>query len=186
MEGLRGTGKFRHEPISVHESLLEERPQPEAFLSIRLHFIFSFPMPTHFDVPLELLDLLVLHLAVELHLAILPLELLDEKGLNVIGFLPDVLAVGSSVGLLLQRAGQVLDILFFLHLVNVHLLDLSPETRVLVSRDIVLHLQVPVHVPKILSFDLSENRSLISFEHVGSDALRLRRERLRVFLAPSK
>ena len=126
-------------------------------------------MPAHLDVLLELFDLLVLHLAIQLDLPVLAFELLDEEWLNVVRPLADGPSIRllCIVRLLLKLARQVLNVLFFLHKVDVHLLCLCPQACVLVPRDIVLNLQVTIHVSKVFLLSLPEDGRLVRLDHVG-------------------
>ena len=126
-------------------------------------------MPTHLDVFLELFDLLVLHLAIQFDLFVLALELLDEEWLNVVRPLADGPSIRllCIVRLLLKLARQVLNVLFFLDKVDVHCFYLCSQACVLVPRDIVLNLQVTIHVSKVFLLSLPEDGCLVRLDHVG-------------------
>ena len=126
-------------------------------------------MPAHLDVLLELFDLLVLHLAIQLDFPVLALELLNEEWLNVVRSLSDRPSIRllCIVRLLLKLARQVLNVLFFLDEVDVHLLCLCPQACVLIPRDIVLNLQVTIHVSKVFLLSLPEDGRLVRLDHVG-------------------
>ena len=126
-------------------------------------------MPAHLDVLLELFDLLVLHLAIQLDFPILAFELLDEEWFNVIRPLADGPSIRllCIVRLLLKLARQVLNVLFFLDEVDVHLLCLCPQACVLIPSDIVLNLQVTIHVSKVFLLSLPEDGRLVRLDHVG-------------------
>ena len=127
-------------------------------------------MPAHFDVLLELFDLLVLHLAIQLDFLVLALELLYEEWLNVVCSLADYSSIRllGKVRLLLKLACQVLNILFFLDEIDVHLFCLCTKACVLISRDIVLNLQVTIHVSKVFLLSLPEDGRLVCLDHVSS------------------
>ena len=126
-------------------------------------------MPAHLDVLLELFDLLVLHLAIQLDLPVLAFELLDEEWLNVVRPLADGPSIRllCIVRLLLKLARQVLNVLFFLDKVDVHLFCLCPQACVLIPRDIVLNLQVTIHVSKVFLLSLPEDGRLVRLDHVS-------------------
>lgn len=63
--------------------------------------------------------------------------------------------------LLLKSASQVLNILFFLLQVHVHLLGLSPQASVLVTCNVVLDLKIAVHVAEFFLLCLSEYGCLV-------------------------
>ena len=127
-------------------------------------------MPTHLNVLLKLVDLPVLNLSVEFHLAVLPLELLDEERLYVVGLLADRESCASvsrcEICLLLECAGQILDVLLLLHEVDVQLFGLRAEARVLIPRNVVLDLQVAIHISEVFLLSLAEDGCLIGLDHV--------------------
>ena len=126
-------------------------------------------MPAHLDVLLKLFDLLVLHLAVQLDFSVLAFQLLDKEWLNVVCSLANGPAIRllCIVRLLLKLARQVLNVLFFLDKVDVHLLYLCPQACVLVSRDIILNFQVTIHVSKVFLLSLPEDGCLVRLDHVS-------------------
>ena len=125
-------------------------------------------MPAHLDVLLKLFDLLVLHLAIQLDFPVLALELLNEEWLNVVRSLSDRPSIRllCIVRLLLKLARQVLNVLFFLDEVDVHLLCLCPQACVLIPSDIVLNLQVTIHVSKVFLLSLPEDGRLVRLDHI--------------------
>ena len=67
------------ESIILDEGLLEKAAQAHALFSVRLHLVVVFTVLAHLDVLLELFDLTILHLILKLHLAVLPLKLLNKE-----------------------------------------------------------------------------------------------------------
>jgi len=120
----------------------------------------------HFDVFLQFFDLAILELAFQLGLAVLALKLLHEERFEVVGLLTHgrVHSLVEIVLLLLQGASQVFDVFLFLLKVYVHLLGLGPQPRVFVPSNVVLDLQVAVHIPEFLFLCLSKNGCLIGLE----------------------
>ena len=69
----------------------------------------------------------------------------------------------DEVLLLLEWPSQVLDIFLFLLKVDVHLLGLGPEASILIASNVILDLQVAIHVTNFLSFSGPEEGCLIGF-----------------------
>ena len=68
--------------------------------------------------------------------------------------------------LLLQGSGQVLNIFFLLLKVHVHLLCLGSEPRILTLSDVILDLEVPIHVTHVLFLSGFEYGCLVGFQYV--------------------
>ena len=112
-------GLCQEASFSLHECLLEQTSESDALVRISLHLVLTFLMPAHFDVFLQLFDLLVLHLAVQFDFLILSFKLLDEERFDVVRSLTYVTAVSSTVRcsivcLLLKLPCQVFNVFFFL------------------------------------------------------------------------
>ena len=73
----------------------------------------------------------------------------------------------DEVRLLLERPRQILYIFLLLLKVDVHLLGLGPETSILITSNVILNLQVAIHVTNFLTFGGPEEGSLISFGDIG-------------------
>ena len=71
------------------------------------------------------------------------------------------------VHLLLELTSQILDIFFLPLQVDVQLFSLSAKARVFISRNVVLNLQVPVHIPNLFFLYWLENRCLVSLNHIS-------------------
>ena len=80
-----------------------------------------------------------------------------------------------EVGLMLQLSRQRFNVLLLLLQVDVHLLGLCAQSRILVPRYVVLDLQIPVHVTDFLLFGLPENRCLVRLERVALSCGRSRK-----------
>ena len=165
--------------LSFDQGLFEKPSQSDALFCEGLDFIFTLLVPAKFDALFELFDLFVLDLAITLDFFQLALKLLHQKRLDVVSLLADRSVISRSVtlrcrviGLLLQLTSQIFNVLFLLDQVDVHLFGLGAESRVLVPRDIVLNLQVPIHVPKVFLFSLAEDRCLVGLHHVNCGAVR--------------
>ena len=63
--------------IVLNKSLLKHGPEPQALVRVRLHLTLVLSMLCKLDILLELLDLSLLHLILQFHLAVLALQLLD-------------------------------------------------------------------------------------------------------------
>lgn len=155
--GLLGQG------VILDQSLLEQAPKSHALGSVRLHLVLTFLVLAHLHVPLQLFNLAILHLIFELHLPVLPFQLLNQERLQVISLLCNwrMAARMQKVDLLLQGSRQIFNLLLLLLQVDVHLLGLCSQPRVLVARDVVLYLQVAVHVADLLFLSLTEDRRLV-------------------------
>ena len=68
--------------------------------------------------------------------------------------------------MLLECTCQILNILLLLNQVDVHLLGLRAKTSVFISRDVVLDLQVTIHIPKVFFLGLAEDGCLVGLHHV--------------------
>ena len=73
----------------------------------------------------------------------------------------------DKVDLRLELASQILDVLLLPLHVNVKLLRLSSEPRVLISGNVVLDFEVPVHVADLLFLHRPEDWRLVSLDHIG-------------------
>ena len=67
----------------------------------------------------------------------------------------------QEVSLLLQRAGQILNLLLLLLEVYVHLFGLGAQPGVLISRDVVLNLQITIHIADFFLLCLPEDGRLV-------------------------
>ena len=67
----------------------------------------------------------------------------------------------QEVSLLLQRAGQILNLLLLLLEVYVHLFGLGTQPGVLISRDVVLNLQITIHIADFFLLCLTEDGRLV-------------------------
>lgn len=67
----------------------------------------------------------------------------------------------EEVSLLLQRASHILNLLLLLLEVYVHLLGLGAQPGVLISRDVVLYLQITIHIADFFLLCLSEDGRLV-------------------------
>ena len=150
--------------LVLDQSVLQQRSESHALISIRLHLVFTLTMLTHLDILLELFNLTILHLHLKFHLAVLTLQLLHQERLQVISLLSDrhLSTSMQKVGLLLQLSGQVLDVLLFLLQIDIHLLGLSAEACVLITSNVILNLQVAVHIANFLLFSWAEDWGLVS------------------------
>ena len=158
------------ERVVLNECLLEEAPKSEAFVSVRLHLTVILSMFTHLDILLELLNLAILHLILKLHFSVLALELLYQERFQVVCLMATDGAMASrvdEVGLLLERPCQVFYIFLLLLKVYVHLLGLGSKSSVLIASNVVLDLQVAVHVANFFAFSRPEEGCLISFGDIG-------------------
>ena len=83
-------------------------------------------MLAHLNVLLKVLNLSLFHLVLELHLSILPFQLLHQKALEVIRLLTHRCHSPSmhEVGLVLQLSRQCLDVFLLLLEIDIHLLGL--------------------------------------------------------------
>ena len=73
----------------------------------------------------------------------------------------------QKVGLLLQLSGQVLDVLLFLLQIDIHLLGLSAEACVLITRNVILDLEVAVHIANFLLLSWAEDWGLVCLQEVS-------------------
>ena len=76
-------------------------------------------------------------------------------------------SVADEVGLLLEGPCQVLYIFLLLLKVYIHLLGLGSKSRILIPSNVVLNLQVAVHVANFFAFSRPEEGCLISFGDIG-------------------
>ena len=67
----------------------------------------------------------------------------------------------QEVYLLLKRASQILDLFLLLLKIDIHLLRLGAQSRILISSDVVLNLQISIHITDFLLLCLPEDRSLV-------------------------
>ena len=75
----------------------------------------------------------------------------------------------NKIGLVLKLSCQSLDVLLlFLH-VHIHLLGLCAQSSVLISSDIILDLEVSIHVTDFFFFDRFEDGRLVGFCDIGID-----------------
>ena len=125
-------------------------------------------MLAHLDVLLEVFDLSLFHLVLKLHLSILPFQLLHQEALQVIRLLTHRCHSSSmhEVSLVLQLPRQCLYVFLLLLEIDVHLLGLCAQTSVFIPRDVVLDLQVAIHIADFLLFSLAENWGLVGLEGV--------------------
>ena len=72
----------------------------------------------------------------------------------------------QKVHLLLQSTSQIFNLFLFLLQIYIHLFGLCSQSRILISRDIILNLQIAVHIANFLLFSLSENGRLICFRNI--------------------
>ena len=86
---------------------------------------------------------------------------------------------------MLQLSRQSLNILLFLLHVDVHLLGLRAQPRILVPRYVVLDLQIPVHVSDLFFLSLPENRCLVRLKRVALSRGRNRKWPSRVIVINS-
>lgn len=75
------------EGMVLHEGLFQLASKPQAFFGVCLDFTVILAGFAHFDVFLEFFNLAILELAFELGLSVLPLELLHEERLKIVGLL---------------------------------------------------------------------------------------------------
>ena len=156
------------EHIVLNECLLEKTAQSETLVSVVLYLVGGLFVLAHLYILLELFNLSVLHLRLQLNFSVLALQLLHKEGFQVVGFLAHR-RVGPSVhvvGLMLQLPRQVFNFLFFLAQIDVHLLGLGAQASVLVASNIVLNLQVAIHVSHFLFLRLLKDGSLICLEDI--------------------
>ena len=153
----------------LHEGLLENASQAQALIRIGLHLVIILTRLAHLDVLLELFNLAVLHLAFELQLTVLALQLLHQERLKVVRFAAQWCLSASMhvIDLLLELASEVFDFFLFLLQVDVELLCLGAQARVLISGDIVLDLEISVHVSHLFLLCGLENWRLVSLDHIG-------------------
>ena len=67
----------------------------------------------------------------------------------------------------LQRARQILNLLFLLLEVDIHLLDLSAQSSVFIPRDVILNFEVSVQIFDLLLLNLSEDWCLVGFHDIA-------------------
>ena len=71
------------------------------------------------------------------------------------------------VHLLLELTSQIFDIFFLPLQVNVELFSLSAKARIFISRNVVLNLQVPVHIANLFFLYWLKNWCLVSLDHIS-------------------
>ena len=128
-------------------------------------------MFAHFDVLLEILNLSLFHLILKLHLSILPFQLLHQKALQVIRLLTHRCHSSSmhEISLVLQLPRQRFDVFLLLLEIYIHLLGLCAQTSVFIPCDVVLDLQVAIHIANLLLLSLAENWGLVGLKAVGGE-----------------
>ena len=67
----------------------------------------------------------------------------------------------QEVYLLLKRASQILDLFLLLLKIDIHLLRLGAQSRILISSDVVLNLQISIHITDFLLLCLPEDWRLV-------------------------
>ena len=67
----------------------------------------------------------------------------------------------QEVNLLLKRASQILDLFLLLLKIDIHLLRLGAQSRILISSDVVLNLQISIHITDFLLLCLPEDWRLV-------------------------
>ena len=70
------------------------------------------------------------------------------------------------IDLLLKLSSEILDLFLLLLQVDIELLCLSTQARVLISCDIVLDLEVSVHISHLFLLSGLEDRRLVSLNHI--------------------
>jgi hypothetical protein len=105
-------------------------------------------------------------------LSILFLELLNEEGLHVVGLVycrtRNGLRVATLIRILrnesaLKLFSEKIDVLLSLGHLNLHSLHASTQSSVFILSNVVLYFQVSVVVFHLLTFNLFELLSLVSF-----------------------
>ena len=157
--------------IILDECLLKKAAKAHALLSVCLHLVIVLTMLAHFDVLLEVFDLSLFHLVLKLHLSILPFQLLDQKALQIVRLLTHRCHSPSmhEVGLVLQLSRQCLNVFLLLLEIDIHLLGLGAQTSVFIPCDVVLDLQVAIHIANLLLLSLAENWGLVGLKAVGGE-----------------
>ena len=72
----------------------------------------------------------------------------------------------QKVHLLLQSTSQIFNLFLLFLQIYIHLFGLCSQSRILISRDIILYLQIAVHIANFFLFSLSENGRLISLSNI--------------------
>ena len=159
-----------HESLVLNEGLLQVTSQTHALLSIGLYLVVILTGLTHLDVLFKLFNLAILHRALKFELAILALQLLDQERLKIVCLAAGKWRLTTAVhviDLLLELAGQVLYVLLLPLQVDIRLFGLCAQTCIFVPSNIVLNLEVPVHVADLFFLNGFENRLLVSFDHIS-------------------
>ena len=152
----------------LDHGLFKDSPETHALFNIGLNINFRLFVFAHLDISLQLFNLSILLFTLLLQIAVLFLQLLNQKWLKIVSFLAHWHSTTSweIVCLLLKLSCQVFNIFLLLGQVYVHLGWSCAQSHILILGDVVLNFQISVHVFQFLTFLLFKYWCLICLANI--------------------